>query len=767
VTLSEVLSLLGRIHLLPSGPVVCETIAKEIRRRFARKAEIRKGRVPSRLPAHALRISVGRAPVEIRDGKPWVWFDVDDRGAARLAASHARYLYAFFAWLVDVRGDRPVSRVSSRRLRRPAFAWQRPVWDLYFAQSGRTVRGMDRDAYARQMVRAGFTHLEVNGLAFPEGGEEGVPGEIYPRFYTYCPALDQFVESFLNRGVYPRAYLAANLRNLKTNCRAAAKYGLVPTMTCFEPRSVPDLLLEKYPELRGCRVDHPFRSFKPRYNLCVSHPVVKRHYREMMRRLMRAVPELGCLSIWTNDSGAGFEFTRSLYVGANGSAFLVREWSEEDAFANAAAENVTGFLRLLRDAAAEINPDFRVATRLEPFGPERAGVLAGLGRGLDVEVPTMLAEGWDSPYRHPKYADCAIGPFTVYNDAFLPEEKAEIRKLARRDGRVHVVHAHGPVNNFEPLLGIPSPWLTFAKLDALRRNGAVHLAHVGGTAPPSAVPYDVNAEVFRRFQFDARIDPEATVLEIASGWVGDAHAEVLVEAWRLAEQAIRGFMPNPLYFSWGVWYRLWTRPLVPDIEAIPEEDRAYYERHILATHHNPTRFDLSRDVLFDIMPPDVAHKAVARIDRNALPRLTEALAVLEVHHHLLEAGDDPAAAVFRDQIDRLTALSCWMTTRRNVSAWIAGVRGFMETRDRAIRAACRELLAEMIPLEIENARALLKLWNESETEFMAVSGVGETTFILGENFGENLERKVDLMERYGERPPRFDPDLMWRVAGLS
>ena len=42
------------------------------------------------------------------------------------------------------------------------------------------------------------------------------------------------------------------------------------------------------------------------------------------RKLMREVPALGLLSVWSNDSGAGFEFTRSLYVGANGSAYVVR-----------------------------------------------------------------------------------------------------------------------------------------------------------------------------------------------------------------------------------------------------------------------------------------------------------------------------------------------------------------------------------------------------------------------------------------------------------
>jgi hypothetical protein len=497
-------------------------------------------------------------------------------------------------------------------------------------------------------------------------------------------------------------------------------------------------------------VDHPFRSFRPRYNLAVSHPVVREHYREMMLALMTAVPALGCLSVWTNDSGAGFEYTRSLYVGANGSAYLVREWSDEDVLTKAASENVLGFLRLLRDAAREVNPDFRVTTRLEPFGPEREPVMAGLRHGLDVEAPTLLADGWDSPYRHPAYEDSEIGAFTIFNNTFRTEERKEIRQLARRDCRTHVAHAHGPVNNFEPLLGIPSPWLAWEKLAALHRTGVRHLAHLGGIAPPASVPFPVNEEVFRRFQHDPKRDVDGVVGEIASDFAG-ARADALVDAWRLTEEAIRGFDPNPLYFLWGVWYRLQVRPLVPDIDAIPVEERAYYEDVILSTHHNPNRVDLSRDVLFTLMTPARAAKAVTRIDRNALPKLDAAI---------------DAAEGLQDLRDRLVALRCWMTTRRSVAAWIANVGGYLATGSAGRRADCRRRLAEMVEAEIENARALLSLWRESGTEFMAVSKGRETTFIYDESFGEHLERKIDLMERYGDLEPRIDAEFQYRVAGL-
>ncbi|MEW6074496.1 MAG: hypothetical protein AB1726_18115 [Planctomycetota bacterium] len=766
--LVERLAGLRRVHVAPGSPPVCATVAEEIVARWAPGARLVRAR-PERDDPAALAIAVGSLPGGRRaSGPAWTFFDPGGERAGRgahLAAAEAHHLFAFVSHLVEVWGDREL-RALPRGPQRPAFAVQRPVWDLYFAQAARAVRDMEPATYVRQMARYGFTHLEVNALAAPEGHEEGVPGEVYPRFYTYCPALDQFAASFLTRGLYPPSHLAANRARLRANCELAVRYGLIPAMTCFEPRSVPERLLARYPELRGARVDHPFRSFRPRFNLAVSHPVVRRHYRELLESVMELVPALGQLSIWSNDSGAGFEFTRSLYAGANGSAYLAREWSAPDVLARAAAANVLDFLRLLQETGARTNPAFRVATRLEPFGPERPLVRAGLGRGLDVEAPTLLREGWDTPYRHPRYRDTAVSPFTILCRDFAPAEGREIRRLARRGCRTHVMYAHGPVNDFEPLLGLPAPWLTHEKLAALRRAGAPWLAHHGGVAPPAAVPWNANEEIFRRFQFDPALDVDAAVRAIAREWAGEAHAPLVVRAWRDVEAAIRGCAPNPLYLSWGVWYRILVRPLVPDIELIPARARAYYERHLLATHHNPNRVDLARDVLFTLATPAAARRAVARADRYSLPRIARAVDRLEGEVAALDRGD-PARAFLADQRDRARALQCWLTTDRHVSAWIADVDGYLAARDRRARAACRRRLAATIAGEIANARALLHLWRTSRVRFLAISAGAETTFLYGRSFGRHLARKIALMERYGGAAPRIDRDIQWRVAALT
>ena len=104
----------------------------------------------------------------------------------------------------------------------------------------------------RRLAESGFTHVEVNALAYPMGLETGPKGEVYPMFYTYCPALDQFVYSSPEQGASTRSTTCRRTwRVLKRNAALARKYGLVPGLLCFEPRSVPEEFFARYPMLRG------------------------------------------------------------------------------------------------------------------------------------------------------------------------------------------------------------------------------------------------------------------------------------------------------------------------------------------------------------------------------------------------------------------------------------------------------------------------------------------------------------------------------------
>ncbi len=771
-SLQNILTQTTVIDISPSGPTVEETVAKELTSAFCPKAEIR--RSPGLASnAGTVRIAIVTDKKDWKKIHPalgekenWMMVRMKSSGGVEIMTSRPHLLYGMLCTLKDEWGTTDAASFEQGLIRHATFPEVRPVFDLFLNQYARTVRDFNKEDYFRNMARLGFSYAEVNGLAFPVPFETGPKGELLHRFYTYCPALDQFVTSRLNKGFYDDDYLQANLNNLKDNTQLAEKYGMKPGLVCFEPRSVPDELLQRYPVLRGARVDHPMRSFKPRYNLSIAHPVVREHYAEMMENLMHAAPNLSYVSIWSNDSGAGFEYTSSLYVGRNGGGYVVREWLGAKDIAHAAALNLVRFMKVLRDAGRKVNPQFRTLIRLEPFWEEHDHIWEQLEDGLDVEVSSLQTKGWDLSYQHPKYPEVPQIHGTALYNRFVEKEKPLMDELRKKGSETDVYFTPAILANHEPLIGIPFPQLVFDKLNDMAAQGVVTPCYYGGATPRRWTPYNINEELVRAFQLNASLDVDTFLRQKASEWIGPELADDLVKVWTLSDDAYRCFpVPIWIYSGWGVWYRLFIRPIVPNIEAIPETERLYYENFLLATTHNRTRVDFRYDVGFDLIEPSRASLAVKHMDEDLLP-------IMEIAQSLLRdmqqrASDDKSRDCVRDQYDRMRALKCWYKTQRNVTAWVAGVHGYLESTDLKVRQECRALLKKMVLDEIENTKDLLNLWETSRTNWMIVSEVGETTFIYYKNMGELMKKKIALMQGHENDEPYVDPDFQWRVPGFT
>ncbi|MBE0711012.1 MAG: hypothetical protein IH583_01420, partial [Candidatus Aminicenantes bacterium] len=672
-----------RVLAVPaSARPVDRTVAEEFRRDLAPQAKI-KAVAPGVAPEKGvLRIAIadekfltGPSPNALlkTGGKSWMFLKLAPDGSGELTTSAPHLLYALYTLLKEDWLGLDAAGFENGRVVVPRFS-RLEGGDNYLANPKRVAAGYDAERSVRELARLGFSHVPVNALAKDMPAEQGPPGEIYYRFYYFSPDLDQFVETPLNAGAYSPEYLEANLTLLKENARLAVKYGLTPGLNISSPRSVPDSVLEKYPYLRGARVDHPFRSYRPRFTLTLSHPAVRWHYAELMRRLMREVPELGYIYLWTNDSGSGFEYTASLYAGRNGGAYLVREWKSHEAIAKAAADNVLRYFRTLRDAAAETRPDFRLLFNLFSFSNEEEFILDGLSEGLDLWVaPKELDES-------PRGKRLKV----------LPRKGSEIFTTTRLQ------------NNF--LLGIPSPWLAADEVHGLTEAG-FDKAQVTVDPAPLA-PYDVNRDVLRVLNFDPAADIDSVVSAAAARLVGKSGAPALVKAWRLCDAAVRGFPSIGLYGdnNWGFpWYRLLVRPFAPDIERIPAAERAYYEKYMTVTFNNPNLVDLGTDILWTLMTRDQADAIVAQADQRTWKPLDEAIGVLK---DSLQSAKGDSRNVFVDQLDRLRALRCYFRTLRNTAAWVAGVRGFIEAKDPAEKESRLTMVRAMVDDEIGNARAL-------------------------------------------------------------
>lgn len=85
------------------------------------------------------------------------------------------------------------------------------IWNVLATGHQRSQAHLDLEQYFATAARLGYTAVDVNGLATLEIIEQDDPKDLYPLFNTYGPALSQFVDSDLTRGVYPQAHLQRNL----------------------------------------------------------------------------------------------------------------------------------------------------------------------------------------------------------------------------------------------------------------------------------------------------------------------------------------------------------------------------------------------------------------------------------------------------------------------------------------------------------------------------------------------------------------------------
>ena len=473
-----------------------------------------------------------KLPSKAKDSKAWMWLRIADDGTGEICATHGSFLFAAVRLLASSPSDFTREKLAAGVLLPASFAWHRPHWDACLTQYWRSARNFDREHYVASLAEAGFTHCEINGLQAHMPLEDFVAHEYYPQFYTYAPGFNHFVDTELTKGIWPGHYLDANLNNLVSIADLARRYGLKPGVLMFEPRTLPERFFTKYPTLRGARVDHPFRSRLPRYTMAQDHPIVQRHYRECLQKLMRSVPDLSYMSVWTNDSGSGFEHTSSLYVGRNGGPYMIREWRNHDKIAQAAGESIVRYLKNLQGAAAELNPDFDVILRLEPFKVEQEHIKAGMGGHVTWEGPSLLVRGYHLPYNHPKYPDNPAVAGSIFHTSMDPAEKEALSASLKANTDPVLHYSASGVMNHEPLLGLPFPRSVHQKLTAVRDVGLNRVSCLGGLTNSGKAPYWPNPVAIRAAQFFPEKSIETVLTEFATSLVGADKATDLSTAWK-------------------------------------------------------------------------------------------------------------------------------------------------------------------------------------------------------------------------------------------
>ncbi|HTO02228.1 MAG TPA: hypothetical protein VL069_00940, partial [Opitutus sp.] len=446
---------MNRIFLPPSAPLPSQTAAHELARHA--KVAVIATAAPGTLQPGDVVFAVGaeidtwsfaasQVSAEVRAGE---WELVTERdGAWVFAGSSPRNVCrAVLGWIAHPARE-------SNRLSRYPVSERFTMWDNSMNQMYRFGRGFDRRQHIREIARLGFNGIEVNRYA--DSGyhvrHRRFPKDSYAWYMSYAPALDAFVASDLTREFYDADELKKNCDDLREAVQLAREYGLQPGFVCYEPRGVNEAIFERYPELRGSRIDHPGRSLQPRYALDIAHPRVLAHYAESLTQLMQEVPDLRYFNFWTQDSGSGLPFASKLYFGPNGS-YLART--------KTMGELAGDFTRTLVEAGRKVNPVFEVVMHIgwEYNDNERKAITAALPPGVT--------------FSHP------LGGATLelnargHMEQYLPDDRA-----AGLEPYASVILGAG--HDAEPIIGVPAPRLLLKKFAWLRELGLTQLMAAEG-----------------------------------------------------------------------------------------------------------------------------------------------------------------------------------------------------------------------------------------------------------------------------------------------
>jgi len=171
---------------------------------------------------------------------------------------------------------------------------------------------------AARMKPYGEVQIDISSLADKSWYEIPPGGSPWHEYACYVPAPWKFYPHPRIAPFIPADWVAANRKLLLEKAAVIRKLGLGALMESKDTHFLPEAFFQAYPALRGPRVDHPRRSRKEAFSLCVDLPETREMIEWMSGELRRGVPELKSLVTGANDAGAGLCWAAALYPGPNG-----------------------------------------------------------------------------------------------------------------------------------------------------------------------------------------------------------------------------------------------------------------------------------------------------------------------------------------------------------------------------------------------------------------------------------------------------------------
>ena len=386
--------------------------------------------------------------------------------------------------------------------------------------------------FARRAKQSGATHIVLTAEDLPWAyWQMDTPGDPYPAWAMSNVGLLKVVPPAALKPYFPEEYSQAVAGILKPRCQVLRKLGLKAAFTSFEPQILPERVYQDHPKWRGPQVDHPLRSRVPRFAPNIDDPEVLGLYRESMGNFATMCPEIEILSLHTNDSGSGINWSGGLYQGPNGSS---------PTRGRKMYQRYRDFFAALRDGAKAVRPG--------PLEIDAEWVRESMPELIATRLEAGMAiANFEGPDGTPYKADAGF-----LLDYFYP---------------------------FYPALGIPLPVRYLEELEQAAASKAPRLFYLTGDRFHGDLYFQI-LDNFTKSPTHGEVERLRLLRRIAAAQVGESGAGALVDIWMAIHRIQRDIellnYGGTIFYIGSVHQRWLTRPFVPFPEELTDKETGYY-----------------------------------------------------------------------------------------------------------------------------------------------------------------------------------------------
>ena len=592
--------------------------------------------------------------------------------------------------------------------------------ELTFVVMSATRNAGDFEVLASQAARLrqrGRVEVGINSLAERTLSDIPPGGSSWHDYTTTLPSLEKIFPHPDLQPFVDAEHVRRNQQLLREKLPILRRHKLDAAAQFHMPWILPEGFFEKYPHLRGPRVDHPRRSRREAFAICVDTEEGRRFYAEMFGRFAREVPELTGLHLLTNDAGGGLCWADWQYIGPNGPGHC-RE--------RGVGPRVRGLMDALRGAAPDRPIDIDLRGN---FSPDE---LKAISAYHDEHFCSR-------PQHGVRPRQVAIGPF-VDNP---------------------VLGVFDPVSILESLDGLRDPAVTRVIIDFSANYSRGHELH-----EVSDKVIDFIDAYFASEPVVGRVGRMKFLRKMCARWVGEEQADGLLDALHDLHEAYAFRAATvPLFTAnyVGVSMRHITRPLVALPENLSADEDAYYLPHVF----NPSAHEAKVDYI-DFHggrlggPRSPEHENDPRI-----PPIGRFVARLNDVAARLAALDGAGAEVFRKMG---VSLRIYASIIRSCGNFYAVQKIRDRNADRFAGPPITppkvgdwngsvdlQLLNECMRDELDNTTELIQLLEGGgSSQVLTASDPGdEDTFLLGPDLVGQLRHKCRIMRRHWLDAERF------------